>query len=972
MKKIIAGVAAVLAVGVLASCNDKKADESSVLTYDQYVKTEDDKKVTISGYIQAKQSWREDNGVGKASLYLQDDNGAYFIYNLPCTKADYDSKLVVGQNIEVTGLKSSWAGEVEIAGDSADAEATYKILEGTKTYPFYDLTELIGSYSLIDYQNQAAKFKDLVVVAQEDGAAYNYQGGNPGKDIYVKFFDGENYLDACVESYLTPDGSDLYEAVEALELGDVVTIDTYLYWYNGANPHLVNVTKTGKAPVDRILTYSQYVAAEMNSEVTITAYIQAKQSWWEDNGVGKASFYLQDDNGAYFIYNLPCTKADYDTKLVAGQKIKVTGIKNAWAGEVEVVGDSAGAEATYKILEGTKTYPFYDLTELIGSYSLIDYQNQAAKFKDLVVVAQEDGAAYNYQGGNPGKDIYVKFFDGENYLDACVESYLTPDGSDLYEAVEALELGDVVTIDTYLYWYNGANPHLVNVTKTGKAPVDRILTYSQYVAAEMNSEVTITAYIQAKQSWWEDNGVGKASFYLQDDNGAYFIYNLPCTKADYDTKLVAGQKIKVTGIKNAWAGEVEIVGDSAGAEATYEVLEGTKTYSFRDVTSLIGSESLVNYQNQAVKFSNLVVVPQADGKAFNYQGGNPGKDIYVKLFDGKNYLDVCVESYLTADGTTLYDTVETLKLGDVVTIYTYLYWYNGANPHLVSITKSENVLTKSTGVLTYAQYVAAPVNEEVTIEGFVQERQAWWSDNGVGKATIYLDDGDGAYFIYNLQCSEDDYNTKLTIGKKIKITGIKSAWAGEVEIDGSSAGAEATFTVVESKAYVTTELDLTANLGDANLIDNINKKVILKDMTVVAYDETNVPFTYKGGQQGSDIYIKLSNGITTVECCVSRYLRPSTTDTYKTIESLKVGDKVTIALAPIVSSLGIKFPKMSGRGLGHTGGTIDKLESIKGFNVNLSEEEFMKKLERSRKHAKQGKIRDADEMISDMREKYGL
>ena len=65
-------------------------------------------------------------------------------------------------------------------------------------------------------------------------------------------------------------------------------------------------------------------------------------------------------------------------------------------------------------------------------------------------------------------------------------------------------------------------------------------------------------------------------------------------------------------------------------------------------------------------------------------------------------------------------------------------------------------------------------------------------------------------------------------------------------------------------------------------------------MTVVAYDETNVPFTYKGGQQGSDIYIKLSNGTTTVECCVSRYLRPSTTDTYKTIESLKVGDKVTV------------------------------------------------------------------------------
>ena len=643
-----------------------------------------------------------------------------------------------------------------------------------------------------------------------------------------------------------------------------------------------------KADESSALTYDQYVKTEDDKKVTISGYIQAKQSWWDDNGVGKASLYLQDDNGAYFIYNLPCTKADYDSKLVVGQNIEVTGIKSSWAGEVEIAGDSADAEATYKILEGTKTYPFYDLTELIGSEALIDYQNQAAKFKDLVVVAQEDGAAYNYQGGNPGKDIYVKFFDGENYLDACVESYLTPDGSDLYEAVEALELGDVVTIDTYLYWYNGANPHLVNVTKTGKTP------YAQYLEAEMDSEVTITAYIQAKQSWWEDNGVGKASFYLQDNFGGYFVYNLPCTKADYDTKLVAGKKIKVTGIKSAWAGEVEIAGDSAGAEATYEVLEGTKTYSFRDVTKLIGSDSLVNYQNQAVKFSNLVVVPQADGKAFNYQGGNPGKDIYVKLFDGKNYLDVCVESYLTADGTTLYDTVETLELGDVVTIDTYLYWYNGANPHLVNITKSGNVLTKSTGVLTYAQYMAAAKGDEVTIEGFVQERQAWWEDNGVGKATIYLDDGAGAYFIYNLQCSKADYDTKLAIGNKVKITGVKTEWSGEVEIDGSAAGAEATFTVIDSKPYVTTALNVTSKLGDDNLIDNINKLVVLKEMTVVAYDDTNVPFTYKGGQQGSDIYIKLSNGTTTVECCVSRYLRPSTTDCYKAIEALKVGDKVTV------------------------------------------------------------------------------
>ena len=119
-------------------------------------------------------------------------------------------------------------------------DGTFEFVDGdTFVAEALDVTALLGTEELIAHQNEFVSFKGMTVEAVE------YKNGESGDDIYVTLGYGDASYSFCVEVYLTGPETEVYTTVGTLEVGNVVDVEGFLYWYEGPNPHITAVTVVG-------------------------------------------------------------------------------------------------------------------------------------------------------------------------------------------------------------------------------------------------------------------------------------------------------------------------------------------------------------------------------------------------------------------------------------------------------------------------------------------------------------------------------------------------------------------------------------------------------------------------------------------------------------------------------------------------------------------------------------------------------
>ena len=474
MKKVLSVLLVLAMVFGLAACGGKKNEDTvKAMTYQEYMAAAEEAKVVVEGYLQGYAYSSQYNNV---SMFIQDDNGAYYAYRADCT-AEQAKSLAEGAHVRVTGNKGSFRGEIEV-----QEHCTFEVLSGTKVYPAADVTaSLADNAALQAKMNQKVAVKGLVVENIYDGDGkgasflYNWDGsGQAGanNDVYFNASSNGKTYNFVVESDEFAEGSDTYKAATALKVGDVIDIEAFMYWYDGPNMHVskFTTTKASKTAAKSAgtMSYAEYASAAVDAPVVIEGYVQGITAY--NAQYNNFNVYLADEEGSYYAYGVAASQEDYN-KITKGALLKIKGFKGAYHDMPEVAQGAA-----FELLDGYYVAPVVNATDKLGdTEAMKSIIASKVLLKGLTVVAskvQDDPAdypfLYNWNGtGSAGSnsDVYFKVAaaDGKEYS-IVVESDEQPEGSEVYTAATGLNIGDQIDLTCFIYWYDAPDLHAQSIT----------------------------------------------------------------------------------------------------------------------------------------------------------------------------------------------------------------------------------------------------------------------------------------------------------------------------------------------------------------------------------------------------------------------------------------------------------------------------------------------------------------------------
>ena len=228
------------ALPALAAESPQPAENmSGVMSFQAFLAAEDDSPVTVEGYVQAKEARRD----GCCGLYMQNEEGAYYLSRLRCSQQEYDT-LKTGRKIRVNGYKSHWNDAIEIS------DASFTLLEGNLIAEAEDVTALIGSDALRRHQNEKVAFSGMTVEVMPDGHSVWYRGwdntapAEEDSELWFRASSAGTVCDFTIKPSLCENRDEVLETLQQLQAGDRVDLTGFLRFYNGALPRITAITQS--------------------------------------------------------------------------------------------------------------------------------------------------------------------------------------------------------------------------------------------------------------------------------------------------------------------------------------------------------------------------------------------------------------------------------------------------------------------------------------------------------------------------------------------------------------------------------------------------------------------------------------------------------------------------------------------------------------------------------------------------------